>query len=105
MANCIFAGVLVSFLFYVITIIVLKIYQKKALPPYIILTSKNSQDTIEGIIRTHIGMLSKFGTANFMEIIVLDLGSDDQTLTILSKLSRRYPFVRIALRRHSNKIT
>lgn len=95
MAYCIWGGIAVSFLLYFITMIILKIHYKKTLPPYIILTAKNSQDSIEGIIRTYISVLKKCGPSDFTEIIVLDMGSDDQTLTILNKLSKNYPFVKI----------
>ncbi len=95
MAYCILGGVLVSFLLFSVTIIILKFHYKKTLPPYIILTAKDSQDSIEGIIRTHIRMLSGCGCADFVEIIVLDKGSEDQTLAILNKLCNRYPFLKV----------
>ena len=75
--------------------IIMKIHNKKILPPYIILIAKNSQDSIEGIIRTHIRALKKCGPSDFTGIIVLDMGSDDQTLTILNKLCKNYPFLKI----------
>lgn len=95
MAECIFAGVLVSFFVYIIIMVVLKVHNKKQLPPYIILTDGNSKDSIEGIIRSHIRALHNQGSADFSEITVIVPVSEFQTLAILNKLRKKFPFVKV----------
>ncbi|MEG2381255.1 MAG: glycosyltransferase [Oscillospiraceae bacterium] len=54
---------------------------------HIVLSVKNQEDTIEGVIRA-IAWEPCDG-----EIVVIDLGSDDDTPKILHKLEREYDFL------------
>lgn len=62
---------------------------------YVVITVKNCQDNIEGTVRTYARkMLSETNTiAN--ELIIIDTGSQDDTLKILSKLEKEYDFIHI----------
>jgi len=60
---------------------------------FVVMTVKNCQEDIEGIVRsTAWKMLSK--NNNFAsDLIVIDTGSQDDTLKILSKLETEYEFL------------
>lgn len=59
---------------------------------YSVITVKNSAETIEGIIRSVAWQMQNGSTTN-SELIVIDLGSDDETFFILKKLGEEYPFI------------
>lgn len=63
---------------------------------YLIIAVKNREDKIEGFLRS---MLSKFiyrKGENFKEIIVTDLGSEDNTLRILNALQKDYECIKVS---------
>ncbi len=70
--------------------------QTKKTPTYTVITVKNNEDCIEGIIHTLIKELqlknTNFSSSN---ILVIDLGSCDDTLKILKKISNKYEFIHI----------
>lgn len=60
---------------------------------YVVITVKNCQDSIEGTIRSLAWkMLSKNNTIS-KELIIIDKGSQDDTLKILSRLEKEYDFI------------
>ncbi len=59
---------------------------------YSVITVKNSAETIEGIIRS-VAWQMQNGNSVGSELIVIDLGSDDETFLILKKLGEEYPFI------------
>ncbi len=59
---------------------------------YSVITVKNSAETIEGIIRSVAWQIQNGSTVS-SELIVIDLGSDDETFLILKKLGEEYPFI------------
>ena len=87
-----------SFLFFSIYLIFLKKQQKyhslkkELRPTYSVLTVKNKEESIEGIVRS-IAWQIMTNPDTLRELVVLDLGSQDQTFLILKKLSQEYPFV------------
>jgi glycosyltransferase involved in cell wall biosynthesis len=61
---------------------------------YIIITVKNLQDKIEGIIRSIVWKnLNNSQGGRVPKILVVDLGSDDETPKILEKLCNEYDFI------------
>lgn len=61
---------------------------------YIIIAAKNQENKIEGFIRTLLFRLI-YGKEEFVkEVIVTDLDSTDDTMKILTKLSRDYDCVK-----------
>jgi glycosyltransferase involved in cell wall biosynthesis len=66
----------------------------------LVLLVKNKEDSIEGIL--HILMNSTDGF--FEELIVADMGSDDETLKILLKLSEKYGNLKILSEKEKEKI-
>ena len=59
--------------------------------PSIVYYVKNRQDDIETVIRTYLWKFSIEKHLNqFIRFIVVDLGSDDDTYSILKKLEREY---------------
>ncbi len=73
------------------------IYFKKTDDIYIIITVKNQQDTIEGIIRSIVwkSLNSKRGGGNVPNILVVDMGSIDETPEILKRLCVEYDFIEV----------
>lgn len=70
--------------------------EKKITPSYKILTVKNNEDCIEGVIHSLIKeMYPKQDRSFVSKIIVIDLGSCDNTIKILEKLSKKYDFIQI----------
>ncbi len=69
---------------------------EKIKPPYAVISVKNGEDCIEGVIRSMAWQLQT-QAADFKncinELIVVDLGSTDETSYIVKKLSQEYPFV------------
>lgn len=63
---------------------------------YIIITVKNLEDKIEGIIRSIVwkNLNTKQG-GRIPNILVVDLGSDDETPLILERLCKEYSFIQV----------
>ncbi len=69
---------------------------KKITPSYKILTVKNNEDCIEGVINSLIKeMHTGQSSIQKPKIIVIDFGSSDTTLKIVEKLSYKYDFIQI----------
>ena len=69
---------------------------EKIRPPYAVISVKNGEDCIEGVIRSMVWQLQSQAAdlKNCInELIVVDLGSTDETSYIAKKLSQEYPFV------------
>lgn len=66
--------------------------QKELRPTYSVLTVKNKEDSIEGIVRSIAWQIMTNSDA-LKELIILDLDSQDQTFFILKKLAKEYPFI------------
>lgn len=65
-------------------------------PVKIVLSTKDSEDTIECFLRNFIRKLNVNQNAPFLppeELFVVDLGSQDKTLEIVQKLSLEYPYI------------
>ncbi len=70
--------------------------RKKETPAYIILNVKNNEECIEGVIYTLIkNMHTQTDTAHSSNILVIDHGSQDNTLEILARLSKKYEFIHL----------
>lgn len=71
---------------------------------YILIIVKNQEDTIEGIIRSIIFKNIYNKNENvFDNIIVADMGSTDNTLNILKRLSEEYSFLKVISCDNSNE--
>ncbi|MBO4940674.1 MAG: hypothetical protein J6D15_00450 [Clostridia bacterium] len=65
-------------------------------PVKIVLSTKDSEDTIECFLRSFIHQLNVNKNAPFLppeELVVVDLDSQDNTFEILKKLSLEYPYI------------
>ncbi|WHH61526.1 glycosyltransferase [Petroclostridium sp. X23] len=63
---------------------------------YIIITVKNQQETIEGIIRSVVWKsLNNTQSGMVPNILVVDMGSTDETVNILNKLCTEYDFIQV----------
>ena len=61
-----------------------------------VLTVKNQQDNVEGLVRGAVwSTLGRTGGRRVGDVIVVDLGSDDDTLRILNRLAEEYEFLHI----------
>lgn len=71
-------------------------YLFKEEEPLIIITVKNQQESIEGILRSVVwkSLNNKRGR-QVPNILVVDLGSTDETYNILEKLSKEYQFIAV----------
>lgn len=63
---------------------------------YIIIATKNQEKKIEGFLRSFLFRVIYGKEENVKDIIVTDLGSDDDTPKILEKLSKDYDCIKIA---------
>ncbi len=65
--------------------------------PYAVLNIKNQEDCVESIVRSVAWqMTAQEGCAHYInELIIIDLGSSDQTPDILKLLSHEYDFIRV----------
>ncbi len=73
---------------------------KKITPVHTVLTVKNNEDCIEGVIYSLIKEIQINRNMPLSpDIVVVDLGSLDATIKILEKLSQKYEFIHIL---HSN---
>ncbi len=71
-------------------------FEKKTTPSYKILTVKNNEDRIEGVIYSLIKeMHSTQNNSSMTNIIVIDFDSCDNTIKILEKLSKKYDFIQV----------
>ena len=62
--------------------------------PYTVMPVKNREDDIEALVRSEAWrMLYQNPERRVGDIVVIDLGSEDETLTILRRLSREYDFL------------
>ena len=59
----------------------------------IVVTVKNSEVWIEGFIRSYY----RQGMSNFKELLLVDLGSCDDTLAIVERISKIYPGLTVFL--------
>lgn len=65
-----------------------------ALSESLVMFVKNQESAIEGMVRSAVWRtLSKSGGRTVDDILVVDLGSDDETLEILMRLQNEYEFV------------
>ncbi len=63
---------------------------------YILIAVKNQENSIEGIVRSIVFKNIYHKNENlFNNIIIADMGSTDDTLRILKKLSNEYSFLRV----------
>ncbi len=64
--------------------------------PYLVITAKNQQENIETTIRSLIWKSYRLlNEANLFDIVVVDLGSDDDTPVILRQLEEEYDFLHL----------
>lgn len=61
----------------------------------IVIQVKNQQDRIEGIVRSVVWKELKCG-GKVPEILIVDMGSSDDTLQILEKLNDEYDFITVS---------
>ena len=83
-------------------------YRKKITPFYTIITVKNNEDCIEGIVCSIIKAFEKSTGFSCCQIMLVDINSSDSTCLIAERLAKRYPFVTLfnfeelkALNKHS----
>ena len=82
-----------------------KNYNKKNIPSYLILTAQDDEEYIEGIVIHIIKILHNKENRDIEKIIIVDLGSFDETPQIMQKLSNKYDCVYIiALEEYNNLI-
>lgn len=62
---------------------------------HFIIATKNTEDSIEGIVRSIAWQISNKSNNSFLptDVFILDLSSADQTFCILEKLAEEYPFI------------
>ena len=64
--------------------------------PYLVITAKNQQENIETAIRSLIWKSYRLlSEASLLDIVVVDLGSDDDTPVILKQLEEEYDFLHL----------
>jgi len=69
---------------------------KKSGDMYVMLTVKNQQDSVEGLLRSVVWQnLHRENGGNIPQIVVIDLGSVDDTPNILRRIADDYSFVHI----------
>ena len=61
---------------------------------YVIVAAKNQENTIEGFLRTFLFRMMYGKEEEIKDIIVVDLDSTDETMKILSKLSKDYKSIK-----------
>lgn len=67
---------------------------KKIKPMHCVLTIRNMEESIEGIVRSVAWKIQNQKDNLYpQELIILDLGSTDKTLLILNSLAKEYPFI------------
>jgi len=101
MAVIIFKSVITFFCFYgvvnLIKDLVVFFSEEKSENPkdtIVVIKVKNSAETLEGAVRSVILRSLKYSyNASAPDILIVDLGSDDETEQIAKKLCEDYPFV------------
>lgn len=63
--------------------------------PYLIMTVKNRQEDIEGVVRALAWQIISKKNDIAKELVIIDMGSKDDTLKILSRLESEYEFLHI----------
>ncbi|HHW69900.1 MAG TPA: hypothetical protein GX392_00930 [Clostridiales bacterium] len=97
------AIVLWTFAIFGMVLFVLKLYQHINYSKHIdreklsiIISAKNQQDVLEGIVR---GFILKAGLDSMedmlLNIVLVDVGSSDETLKIMKKLGEDYCFIKL----------
>lgn len=71
---------------------------------YIIVAVKNQANKIEGFLRGFLFRILYGKEENIKDIIVIDLDSTDETMNILSKMSKDYQNLKVANWRECNDI-
>jgi len=70
----------------------------------IIISVKDQEETVEGIIRSLVLQSGLEGNeVPFLNVVVVDAGSTDETPKILEKLAREYTFVKVIHHRDLNE--
>ena len=67
-------------------------HQARYTSSYYVITVKNCEDSIEGILRSTIWQIHTSGISP-QELVVIDLDSEDMTGVIIRQLSKEYPFI------------
>lgn len=62
---------------------------------YVIIAVKNQQDKIEGFLRSFLFRIIYGKEENIKNIMIADLDSNDETVSILNKLAREYEGLKI----------
>jgi len=71
-------------------------FDKKKGDIHIVITVKNQQDTIEGIVRSVVWKnLNNHNGGVIPEILIVDMGSTDDTPEILKRLHEEYDFIQV----------
>lgn len=69
-------------------------YTEEIVPPYAVLSVKNCECCIEALLRSIVWQMKLGKCKNCLDtLIVVDLGSEDNTFSIMEKLSLEYPFI------------
>ena len=69
-------------------------YAEEIIPPYAVLSVKNCEGCIEALLRSFAWQMKLGECKNCLNtLLVVDLGSEDNTSTIVEKLSLEYPFI------------
>ena len=93
---CIFAGIGIAHIFNCYICSIFKSDDTRLKQPGIIFTVRNCQDTIEPYIRSFIWrFFSDEHRENISKITIVDLCSDDETLSILKRLESEYEFLNV----------
>ncbi len=69
---------------------------KKIQPIHSVLTVRNMEESIEGIVRSFAWKIQSYKEKDSLypqELIILDLDSTDNTFLILDSLAKEYPFI------------
>lgn len=66
---------------------------------YTVMAVRNQEESVEGMIRSAVWKaLARQGGRTINDIVVLDLGSEDETRDILQRLEQEYDFVHVMSR-------
>ncbi|MCX7749817.1 MAG: hypothetical protein N2645_23455 [Clostridia bacterium] len=70
----------------------------------LVLIVKDQEDTIEGIMREILGNETSRSLVHSKNFVVLDMGSKDETLSILKKFQRDYDYLHIIEEHEKEKV-
>ncbi|HHU78861.1 MAG: hypothetical protein ACOX27_00255 [Caldicoprobacterales bacterium] len=75
----------------------LDIFRRKKQGTYtLIISARNQEDAVEGVVRSFVlGAGLDSAEEKLLQIVLLDMGSDDDTPKIMENLSRDYSIVRL----------